>query len=168
MKITFCGGAREVGATCYLLHIDNRKLLIDCCIRMKTGKDTLPAFPVYVDGMVQYINQVYNGNPNYLREALSTKIFRNIDIFYDDNVKRVLDRAMRETIVRSSESLCVVASSGMLAGGPSAYYAEQFAADKTNYIAITGYQDEKAPTRSIRSRSCQSRGMASNPSSRPK
>ncbi|HBY71417.1 MAG TPA: MBL fold metallo-hydrolase, partial [Lachnospiraceae bacterium] len=38
-----------------------------------------------------------------------------------------------------------VASSGMLTGGPSTYYAEKIAAMENGYIAITGYQDEEAP-----------------------
>jgi predicted metal-dependent RNase len=43
MDITFCGGAREVGASCYLVKIDGRNILLDCGIRMK-GSDNLPDF----------------------------------------------------------------------------------------------------------------------------
>ncbi|MDI3547447.1 MAG: uncharacterized protein PWR10_1099 [Halanaerobiales bacterium] len=43
MKITFCGGAREVGASCYLLKIDGQNILLDSGIRMK-GSDNLPDF----------------------------------------------------------------------------------------------------------------------------
>ncbi|MFP4017403.1 MAG: MBL fold metallo-hydrolase [Halanaerobiales bacterium] len=43
MKLTFCGGAREVGASCYLLKIDDKNILLDCGIRMK-GSDNLPDF----------------------------------------------------------------------------------------------------------------------------
>lgn len=44
VKITFCGGAQEVGASCYLVNIDNKNILLDCGIRMKGGKDSLPNF----------------------------------------------------------------------------------------------------------------------------
>ncbi len=44
MKITFCGGAQEVGASCYLLKLDGKNILLDCGIRMKGGKDSLPDF----------------------------------------------------------------------------------------------------------------------------
>ena len=44
MKLVFCGGAGEVGASCYLLNIDGKKILLDCGIRMKGGKDFLPDF----------------------------------------------------------------------------------------------------------------------------
>ena len=35
MDITFCGGAREVGASCYLIKLDGKNILLDCGIRMK-------------------------------------------------------------------------------------------------------------------------------------
>lgn len=43
MNLTFTGGAREVGASCYLLEIDGKNILLDCGIRMK-GSDSLPDF----------------------------------------------------------------------------------------------------------------------------
>lgn len=44
MKITFCGGAGEVGASCYLINIEGKNLLLDCGIRMSSSKDNLPDF----------------------------------------------------------------------------------------------------------------------------
>ncbi|MCL6560346.1 MAG: glycosyltransferase, partial [Firmicutes bacterium] len=45
MKITFCGGAGEVGASCYLVQIDGKNILLDCGVRLKSGnKDILPDF----------------------------------------------------------------------------------------------------------------------------
>ena len=42
MNLSFLGGAMEVGASCILLEIAGWKILMDCGIRQKTGKDTLP------------------------------------------------------------------------------------------------------------------------------
>ncbi|AEF18117.1 beta-lactamase domain protein [Thermoanaerobacterium xylanolyticum LX-11] len=44
MKFYFCGGASEVGASCYLVNIDGKNILLDCGIRMASGKDNLPDF----------------------------------------------------------------------------------------------------------------------------
>jgi len=41
VKIAFSGGANEVGASCYLVQIDGKNILLDCGIRMK-GSDVLP------------------------------------------------------------------------------------------------------------------------------
>lgn len=44
MKLIFCGGAKEVGASCYLVKIDGKNILLDCGIRLTSSKDTLPDF----------------------------------------------------------------------------------------------------------------------------
>src|SRR5262249_17855182 len=41
----------------------------------------------------------------------------------------------------------IVASSGMLTGGPSPFYAAALLDDPKSLIAITGYQDEESPGR---------------------
>lgn len=118
-------------------------------LKKAINKGQLPKFKIYVDGMIKDINRVYKLNPNYLKQNLSNKIFKGNDIFYDDNVIPVLDKELREEIANSNEGLCVISSSGMLKGGPSTYYAEKFASDERNYIAITGYQDEESPGKEI-------------------
>ncbi len=112
-------------------------------------KKQLPQVPIYVDGMVKDINRVYKLNPNYLTNQLAKKVFKGNDIFYDDDVMPVTNQEMREQIVKEDKALCVISSSGMLTGGPSAYYAEKFASSEKHFIAITGYQDEEAPGRHI-------------------
>lgn len=42
MELIFCGGAAEVGASCYLLRIDNKNILLDAGVRMDSAKDSLP------------------------------------------------------------------------------------------------------------------------------
>lgn len=42
MKLAFLGGAYEVGASCILLIIDHKNILLDCGIRQSTSKDPLP------------------------------------------------------------------------------------------------------------------------------
>jgi Cft2 family RNA processing exonuclease len=41
MKLTFLGGADEVGASCTLVEVAGRKLVVDCGIRL-SGPDPLP------------------------------------------------------------------------------------------------------------------------------
>ncbi len=42
MRISFCGGAYEVGASCILVNINDKNILLDCGIRQSSSKDTLP------------------------------------------------------------------------------------------------------------------------------
>ncbi len=44
MKISFLGGAQEVGGSCVLLKIYNKNILFDCGIRQSAAKDPLPDF----------------------------------------------------------------------------------------------------------------------------
>ena len=86
---------------------------------------------------------------NYLRSSLAKRIWRNIDIFFDEWIQPVTNRTMREAVIEDSDPCCIISSSGMLTGGPSQWYAEKLAGDRKNFIAITGYQDEEAPGRRL-------------------
>ncbi|MFT9496801.1 MBL fold metallo-hydrolase [Anaerosolibacter sp.] len=118
-------------------------------LKKAMSKGELPKFKLYVDGMVKDINRVYKMYPNYLKNPLAKKVFKGTEIFYDEHIMVVENNEMRNDIVSMAEPLCIVASSGMLTGGPSALYAEKLGADEKNFIAITGYQDEEAPGREI-------------------
>ena len=119
-------------------------------LRRAINKGRLPGFKIYVDGMVNDICRVYKSNPNYLRNQLAKKLLKGSEIFYDENVIAVIGRQQqRNEIIASNEACCIIASSGMLTGGPSQWYAGKLAADEGNYIAITGYQDEEAPGRQL-------------------
>lgn len=118
-------------------------------LKKAMSKKELPKFKIYVDGMVKDINRVYKMYPNYLKNELARKVLRGTDIFYDENIIAVNNVEMRNEILNLNEPFCIIASSGMLTGGPSAFYAEKLAGDEKNFIAITGYQDEEAPGREI-------------------
>jgi predicted metal-dependent RNase len=115
-------------------------------LKKAINKGELPAFKIYIDGMVNDICRVYKLHPNYLHHFLAKKIWRGVDIFYDENISAVTGRqAQREEIIARNEPCCIIASSGMLTGGPSQWYAQKLAGDAGNYIALTGYQDEESP-----------------------
>ncbi|MBP2032520.1 putative metal-dependent RNase [Clostridium algifaecis] len=46
MKVSFLGGALEVGGSCILLKVDNKNLLLDCGIRQSSSKDPIPDFKI--------------------------------------------------------------------------------------------------------------------------
>ncbi len=108
----------------------------------------IPEFPVYVDGMVQKVNDVYSAFGDDLSPAVRRKAERGEDIFYSSTVQPVTCEAERNS-VSSGKPCCIVASSGMLNGGRSSFYAEKVAGDLKNLIAITGYQAEETPGRAL-------------------
>ncbi|HLV09155.1 MAG TPA: MBL fold metallo-hydrolase [Halanaerobiales bacterium] len=114
-------------------------------LKKAINKKELPEFKVYVDGMVRAVNRIYRLNPNYLKSNLARRVFRENDIFYDDNIIEVKDHEMRERIIEEEEPMAIISSSGMLKGGPSCFYAEKLIGEEKNFVAITGYQDEETP-----------------------
>lgn len=102
--------------------------------------------PVYVDGMVRSVCAAYTRFTDLLPEA-TVRAARDEALFFRDSIKAIRNTAHREEIVRAEEPLVIVASSGMLTGGASAFYAKHLAGDERNAILLTGYQDEEAPGR---------------------
>lgn len=114
---------------------------------MNNGK--LKKTKVYIGGMVRDINRVYKMNPLYLRSSLGKKILRGTEPFYDDNIVAVKENKERDELLSKSEPCIIVASSGMLTGGPSQLYAEKLVSVENACIVLTGYQDEEAPGRKL-------------------
>lgn len=108
----------------------------------------IPEFPVFVDGMVRSVNAVYASFGDDLSPQVRRRVKRGEEIFYFRAISAVASPADRRR-VSSGPPCCIVASSGMLIGGASRYYAEGLAGDAANLIAITGYQDEESPGRAL-------------------
>lgn len=108
----------------------------------------IPPFPVFVDGMVRSVNAVYAGFADDLANPVRKRVARGEDPFYSEWVGAVSTPADRDRVL-AGPPCCIVASSGMLIGGASSYYAERLVGDANNLIAITGYQDEESPGRAL-------------------
>jgi uncharacterized protein len=115
---------------------------------MKRGR--LGRFPVHADGMVRAVCSAYRAHPVHLQQRLRRDLGKGRDPFFDDELEfaQVRSRAHRDEII-GGPPCCVVASSGMLAGGASPVYARAWAGEEASLIAITGYQDEESPGRAL-------------------
>ncbi|SFX75148.1 RNA-metabolising metallo-beta-lactamase [Thermoactinomyces sp. DSM 45891] len=112
-------------------------------------KGLIPTFPIYTDGLVTAISKIYRDYPQYLKGPLAHRIKSNGDPFFaEGRCVPVRDLKQREMILQGKPA-CIVASSGMLIGGASVWYAERLINDPKNAIFITGYQDEEAPGRKL-------------------
>lgn len=108
----------------------------------------IPRFPVYVDGMVKSVCSVYAGFPEFLSQGLRKQVLRDGNPFFGEGLGRAVLPTQREELVKG-EPCVFIASSGMLTGGPSCFYAQALAPDEKNAIFITGYQDEESPGRRL-------------------
>jgi Cft2 family RNA processing exonuclease len=105
-------------------------------------------FPIWVDGLVRRVCSTYTAIPEALTPNLQRQIQKGYPVFYSGMVRPLNDARHRERILRERPS-CIVTSSGMLTGGPSAFYATHLAGNPDASILITGYQDEESPGRRL-------------------
>lgn len=113
-------------------------------------KGAIPTFPVYADGMVTRVCTLYRDFPHDVSQSLAKRIAREAHPFFsaEGPVRAVSSPKERAAILKGPPA-AIVASSGMLSGGPSVGYATELAGGAGNLIAITGYQDEEAPGRRL-------------------
>ena len=98
---------------------------------MRTGK--IPKMNVWLDGMIWEATAIHTAYPEYLNSQLRTQIFQqNNNPFLSPIFKRVETADMREEICHSPEPCIVLATSGMMSGGPVMEYFREWADDEKN------------------------------------
>lgn len=117
-------------------------------LRLAIEQNRLPKVPIYVDGMVRSVSDVYHQHPSYCGRRLKYLMKKYGHPFFSEDIKRVDDK-LRTKIATSQGSAIIIASSGMLSGGASAFYAKHFIGNEKDAIFITGYQDEESPGRKL-------------------
>ena len=115
---------------------------------MRGGR--LPKCPVYLDGMIWEATAIHTAYPEYLNNQLRTQIFQqNENPFLSPIFKRVETASMREEICHSPDPCIVLATSGMMSGGPVMEYFREWADDEKNWLLFVGYQSEGSIGRTI-------------------
>ena len=76
--------------------------------------------PVWLDGMIQEATAIHASHPNYLTKALSKSLLKDDgeNPFTSEWFRPVKGRELRESIVMDTSPCIVLATSGMLNGGP--------------------------------------------------
>lgn len=109
--------------------------------RMRDGK--IPRVPVYLDGMIFEATAIHTAYPEFLNSQLRTQIFQQGDNpFLSDVFHRVDSSQMRMSLLDSKEPCIVLATSGMMSGGPVMEYFRAWAADEKSGLLFVGYQAE--------------------------
>lgn len=109
----------------------------------------IPKFPLYVDGMVKSVCAAYAAHPEFLARSLRKLVERVGNPFFPQGECAVPVRPPERQKILDGPPCALISSSGMLTGGPSAFYAAALAAGAENAILITGYQDEESPGRRL-------------------
>jgi len=106
---------------------------------MKSGE--LTEAPVFMEGMIQEATSIHESFPEYLVRELKQKILETDDNPFDSeyftNVEHPNDR---DEPLRDGLPCIIIATSGMLEGGPVLDYFRNIAPHKQNKILFVSYQ----------------------------
>ena len=105
---------------------------------------TVKPVPVYLDGMIQEATAIHSSHPNYLTQALRKSLLTDDgnNPFTSEWFRPVRGRDMRESIIMDGSPCIVLATSGMMNGGPVMNYFQNWAHEERNSLCFVGYQAE--------------------------
>ena len=106
---------------------------------MKSGQ--LTESPVFMEGMIQEATAIHEAHPEYLERSLKQKILETDDNPFDSEYFTNIEHADgRDEPLREDSPCIVIATSGMLEGGPVLEYFRNFAPNPKNKILFVSYQ----------------------------
>ncbi|MBR5999582.1 MAG: beta-CASP ribonuclease aCPSF1 [Candidatus Methanomethylophilaceae archaeon] len=115
---------------------------------MRNGR--LPKMNVYLDGMIWEATAIHTAYPEFLNTSLKTQIFQqNENPFLSPIFKRVDSASMREDICHTRDPCIVLATSGMMTGGPVMEYFKEWVDSPENWLLFVGYQSEGSMGRRV-------------------
>ncbi len=107
---------------------------------MRNG--ALRELPVYIEGMVNEATAIHTAYPEYLvRDIKEQMLHKNVNPFQSEYFHPVTHPSDREEIVAGGPCV-IIATSGMLEGGPAIDYFRHLAPDPRNTLAYVSYQVE--------------------------
>ncbi len=109
----------------------------------------IPPINIYIEGLVSEVTAVHTEYPEYLSRELKERIYRGDKPFTAEYFKIIEGRVARPDIVEDKPSL-IIATSGMLTGGPAVEYLKLLASDPRNTLVFVGYQAEGTLGRRIK------------------
>lgn len=113
------------------------------------ARGLIPSVPVYLDGMISEASAVTTCHPEYLSRKLREKIFHvGQNPFLSECFHKVEGREERAKIVLGDPCV-ILATSGMLTGGPSVEYFDKLLHDSKNSIVFVSYQGEGSLGRKV-------------------
>jgi len=103
----------------------------------------------YVDGMTRQASAIHTAYPEYLRKGVQRRVLQNDSPFNAEIFESTKDKTRDE--IAAEKGVIIIASSGMLTGGPSLGYLHKLAENPDNCLIFVGYQGVGSMGRKIQS-----------------
>ena len=104
------------------------------------SKGIIDKVPVFLDGLISEATAIHTANPDFLSSDLREKILhQGKNPFLSDFFTTVSSHEERLDIIKGGPSI-ILATSGMLIGGPSVQYLRGLAIDSDSSLVFVSYQ----------------------------
>ncbi len=113
-------------------------------------KKQIPQVPIYLDGMIWEATAIHTAYPEYLNNQLRTRIFQTGENpFASSAFERVDSVDKRISILDDPDPCFVLATSGMMNGGPIMEYFKSWADNPKHALIFVGFNAEGTLARRI-------------------
>jgi len=102
-------------------------------------KGELPRVNIYIEGILWETSMIHTAYAEFLSDYIKAYVSKGENPFEKDYIIRVNPKD-RDQIIESKEPYIVVATSGMMQGGPILEYFKRLANDEKNFLAFVSYQ----------------------------
>jgi hypothetical protein len=112
-------------------------------IEQMVKKKLIPEIPLFIDGMVWDVTAIHTAYPEFLNTTIRRRIFhRDENPFLSKSFTRVGSAKERKSVIEDTGSCVIMATSGMLVGGPSVEYLKNLADNPKNSLVFVCYQGQ--------------------------
>ena len=104
------------------------------------SKGIIDHVPIFLDGLISEATAIHTANPDFLSSDLREKILhQGKNPFLSDFFTTISSQEERNDVILGGPCI-ILATSGMLIGGPSVQYLRRLAEDKKNSLVFVSYQ----------------------------
>ncbi|MEM0475255.1 MAG: MBL fold metallo-hydrolase RNA specificity domain-containing protein [Candidatus Norongarragalinales archaeon] len=99
----------------------------------------IPKAPIYLDGMIKKALRIYRHNAIYLKREVQRRILTSEDDPFNSELYAYPEKKDRSDVINGGPAV-ILATSGMLNGGPILTYIKALGGDPKNKIVLVGFQ----------------------------
>jgi len=105
---------------------------------MKEGR--LIESPIYIEGMISEASAIHMSYAHYLGQDVRRSVSQGINPFQSEYFTVVNGWGKRDDVLKDQNPAIIMATSGMLEGGPSVEYFKEIATKENNKMIFVSYQ----------------------------
>lgn len=115
-----------------------QEIMLVMAKEMKEGR--LIESPIYIEGMISEASAIHMSYAHYLGSEVRKSVSQGINPFQSEYFTVISGYGKRDELLNDENPAIVMATSGMLEGGPSVEYFKELAPNPKNKIMFVSYQ----------------------------